>query len=227
MKKTLLTTLATGFFMIGMAGVANATYTGYLYDSVSANSGTAQSVLQAFETSSGTNQTVDATFTVQNINFDTQRIFSPGPPIVYQKNTYTQFFQGGTVDINGLTPLTGAVWGNFISTDGSTTALVKIDGNAYFNSSFSITHDDGAMIVVGGKLFDASAPTTPTTSTFTLASQGLSAGWYHFDLYYEAWNGNPEVLTTSGINPVPEPATMLLFGTGLAGLAGFARRKRS
>jgi hypothetical protein len=28
-------------------------------------------------------------------------------------------------------------------------------------------------------------------------------------------------------SPVPEPGTMLLFGTGLAGLAGVARRKKA
>jgi len=57
-----------------------------------------------------------------------------------------------------------------------------------------------------------------------------SGSWSTFDLWLEGYGGEGELEIShfTGYNPgspVPEPATMFLFGLGLIGLAGFGRKK--
>ena len=60
--------------------------------------------------------------------------------------------------------------------------------------------------------------------TYTFGS-GLELSGVFF-VAYSPWCANDVVGGGKAMDPVPEPTSMLLFGTGIAALAGIGRRKR-
>ncbi|HWY88258.1 MAG TPA: PEP-CTERM sorting domain-containing protein [Gemmataceae bacterium] len=92
--------------------------------------------------------------------------------------------------------------------------------------TFSATHDDGITLVINGQTV-ISAPFQTSAETSTGIYTGPS-GTFPFELVYEECCGAPAVLSINLTDAatVPEPGTWLLFGTGLAGLFGYAWRGR-
>ncbi len=111
--------------------------------------------------------------------------------------------------------------------------------------TFRAGGDDGHSIFIddvfqSGQGFGTTAATTlnmtaNTQYKLTFIGNNYTGpyGWW-FAMGGEGWSGPiseaynismDASASASSVAPVPEPATMLLFGIGLAGLAGFCRRK--
>nr|WP_321466169.1 PEP-CTERM sorting domain-containing protein [uncultured Desulfobulbus sp.] len=124
--------------------------------------------------------------------------------------------------------LNGIAWSG-ISFDAATTITwggqYKADGDGYFDILFSWGmpgFDAGDIFVFGASAsgitadyFNAMSVSGGGNGTWTVAAHvqsigaGEDSGWMA---------GNP--------SPIPEPTTMLLFGTGIAGLAAVGRGKK-
>ncbi len=115
---------------------------------------------------------------------------------------------------------------NDAMSDNSTYGTIyQFTGTAYFvnGQSYSISHDDGVIAYVGStKEIDSPLDQSEHTSCFTWLG---ATGNQSFDFLYGECCGAPAVFQTTLAAPTPEPGSMLLFGTGLLSLAGFARRK--
>jgi len=113
----------------------------------------------------------------------------------------------------------------FIAHDLNATA-----GAQKFVSSFDLVLMDksnGNPTFGGGSVNNGIAPGTSATFTISGDFSGLTAQQIAnsiFARFQNVNNGGSDV--AAGPGEVPEPMTMILFGTGLAGIAARARRRR-
>ena len=91
--------------------------------------------------------------------------------------------------------------------------------------TFTVGHDDGLTLVIGGTtVISEPGPTSfvVTTDTYTGVAGNLS-----FELVYGECCGAPADLSISLplVSPVPEPAALGILGVGLIGLGAIRRRR--
>lgn len=99
---------------------------------------------------------------------------------------------------------------------------------------FTFTGDDDLWVFIDDTLaIDLGGVHGAMTQSVGLDTLGLTVGnTYDFDLFFAERHtvaSNFRIDTSIVLqqeNPIPEPATILLFGFGLLGLAGFSRRKK-
>jgi hypothetical protein len=106
--------------------------------------------------------------------------------------------------------------------------LIEFTGNVTVanGQQFSVTHDDGLTLIIGG--IDLNFNPGPTPPVQSIATYNGPSGTFPFQLVYDECCGGPAVLQVDlpfVATPTPDGGSMLaLLGLGVAGLGVVSRR---